>query len=154
MRQRTLITCLAAVPLFATMLAASADLLAKELYRWTDEKGVTHYSDTKPTGVEFERRKIDVDPNEAPAAAEAPPVTPAEGTAQGEDTDAQTAEPAKPVGPSPECLQARSNLDVLNSAPDVSMDTDGDGEPNTLDAEARQRAIEQHQELIRTLCAE
>ncbi len=140
-------TALAPALLLTAFLATSTDSSAKELYRWTDEKGVTHYSDTKPEGVDFERRKLANEP--VP-----PPPTPAETDTKGAEKAKEAAKPAKPAGPSPECIQARANLDVLRSAPEVSMDTDGDGEPETLDADGRQAAIANHQALITQLCAD
>jgi hypothetical protein len=126
------------------LLIASSTHAAKELYRWTDENGVVHYSDTKPKGTEFERRDVATDPVRAPVAKTDP-------------ASAAAAAPAAPKPkpePSPECLQARSNLETLNTAESVSMDTDGDGVPETLDADARQRAVFSGYELMQKLCAE
>ncbi len=134
-------------------LLATAPTSAKELYRWTDEKGVTHYSDTKPEGVDFERRAVTADPVRSGAPAAAPAVAGLDADAEAKTDGEEKPDEAKPKGPpSDACLQARSNLEVLNSAPDVSMDTDGDGQPETLDAEARERAINSHTELVKNLC--
>lgn len=136
--------------LLTTLLLAllAAPVLAKELYRWTDEKGVVHYSDKKPEGQEFERRTMVTDPAVAAAPEEA--VNPDDPEAA---APVAKAEPPKPKGPpSADCLQARNNLAVLNSAPEVSMDTNGDGVPETLDAAGRQREIARHQELVKSLC--
>ena len=141
MSPRLLIAGLAASML---LISGSANA-AKELYRWTDEKGVVHYSDTKPNGTEFERREVAADPAPIPAAAAEPPSPAA----------APVAEKPKPKAqPSPECLLARSNLDTLNTAESVSMDTDGDGEPEVLQGDARQRAVVGAYELAQQLCSE
>ncbi len=126
------------------LLVASSTYAAKELYRWTDENGVVHYSDTKPKGTVFERRDVAADPV-PPAVSE----TDAAGAAA-----AAPAAPKPKAEPSPECLQARSNLETLNTAESVSMDTDGDGVPETLDADARQRAIFSAYALAEKLCAQ
>jgi len=120
---------------------------AKELYRWTDENGVTHYSDSKPEGVEFERRAVTED-SSAPAAAGK--------TGDGTEEDAKPeAAASKPKGPpSPDCILARGNLEVLMSAPDVSVDVDGDGVPELLDNDARQAQIASHQQLVKDHCGE
>ncbi len=123
---------------------------ATELYRWTDEKGVVHYSDKKPEGIAAERRKI-----EEPSRSGAESAEGAESTESGEAEDATEEDDG--IGPdpnSPECLTARSNLEALQAEADVAMDVDGDGEAEVLDAEARQRAIEQHQALVRQNCGE
>jgi len=140
------------IALAALLLALfAAPVLAKELYRWVDEKGVVHYSDKRPEGQAFERRQMANDP--ATASTEAANPDDPEAT---EATEAAAkAEPPKPKGPpSADCLQARSNLAVLNSATEVSMDINGDGVPETLDAAGRQREIARHQELVKSLCDE
>lgn len=46
------------VGILATLLLSLAVIqpgLAKELYKWTDEKGVLHYTDKPPRGVEAEK---------------------------------------------------------------------------------------------------
>ena len=43
-------TRLSIVLVLAACIMAAAGLQAKEMYRWTDENGVVHYSDQKPTG--------------------------------------------------------------------------------------------------------
>jgi len=126
----------------SVLLGVSVGVLAKELYRWTDENGVTHYSDSKPEGVDFERRAVITDPKPTATAA----------TADAADASAAAKPPVKPTGPTPDCLQARSNLAVLNGAGDVSMDLNGDGTPETLDAAGRQTAIARHLELVKQHC--
>ncbi len=143
MSHKLLIAGLAA----SMLLVANSAHAAKELYRWTDEKGVVHYSDTKPKGTEFERRDVATDPVRPPGAE----------TNAASAAAAAAATPAAPKPkpePSPECLQARSNLETLNTAESVSMDTDGDGVPETLDADARQRAVFSGYALMEKLCAE
>jgi hypothetical protein len=132
----------------AVLLLVSGISSAKELYRWTDENGVTHYSDSKPEGVEFERRAVTED---TPAPA---PVAASEAGDGAEDAKAETAA-SKPKGPpSPNCILARGNLEVLLSAPDVSVDVDGDGEPELLDDDARQAQIASHRQLVKDHCDE
>jgi hypothetical protein len=59
--------------LLLCIVAGSTGLQAKELYRWTDENGVVHYSDQKPpSGQAFQTERIaDTPAAPPPAAAEA-----------------------------------------------------------------------------------
>lgn len=48
---------------FATLLLALAGTLqAKEMYKWTDENGVVHFSESKPAGREVEAQNLPLDP--------------------------------------------------------------------------------------------
>ena len=88
---------------------------AADLYKWKDANGVTHYSESPPSGQKFEARRIDArgavvaDEEEAPEVKEAP-----------------------------RCTQARQNLKALSDSRPVMQDTDGDGKPDaTLDESQR-----------------
>ncbi|MGQ0800413.1 MAG: DUF4124 domain-containing protein [Pseudomarimonas sp.] len=139
MSTRLLVTVLAAWML----LTSTSTVIAKELYRWKDEKGVTHYSDTKPEGAEFERRDVTNDPPK-PAGAAA-----AAATAEGEQTEVA---PASPAAPSANCLQARSNVEMLENSKEVKMDLDGDGTPEVLGVDAQLSQLNRQRELVKLLC--
>lgn len=126
--------------LSAMLLALSAaPLAAQQVYRWTDDKGVVHYSDKRPEeGVDFERRAVVVDPARDPADEDG--------------DDAETTEATKRQQAQASCQQARQSLAVLTSAADVSMDMDGDGVPEPLDAAGRQSAIARYQDLVDAYC--
>lgn len=129
--------------ILASLLALaflSAPLVAQELYRWKDEKGVVHYSDKKPEGVDFESRAV---PAEPAASAEDEDAA-AEG-AEGEQPPAQPQVNAQ-------CERVRANLQVLANANNVSLDLDGDGQPEQLDAAAREEQIARHRELEAQYC--
>ncbi len=56
----------------------AAELPAKELYRWTDENGVVHFSDKKPAGgQDFESQTV-ADDAPVPAQSESPAAANAE----------------------------------------------------------------------------
>ena len=98
--------------LLAAGLCSSA--LAQNVYQWKDAKGVTHSSDSPPPGHRYETRRID---SQGPVAA--------------------SASAAKPVD-SPECTNARRNVELLAGSAPVRQDTDGDGKPDkTLSDEER-----------------
>ncbi|HZH44631.1 MAG TPA: DUF4124 domain-containing protein [Lysobacter sp.] len=95
----------AALALALAGLAAPA--AAGEIYQWKDANGVTHYSDSPPPNRAYQNRTIR--DRGAPAAA---------GTGS-------TAE-------NPDCTNARSNLERLNSSADVGPDRNGDGKPDSV----------------------
>jgi hypothetical protein len=103
----------------------------QQLYRWKDENGVTHYTDSPPTGTSYETREIVPDPD--PPVAAAPPA-------------------ASPAAPSERCLQARANLQVFDTSEGISMDTDGDGIEEELVGEVREREHQRARELVQAEC--
>jgi hypothetical protein len=105
---------------------------AAEIYKWTDAKGRTHYSDRPPPAqVESERRSIAGEP-------ERPAETPAE--VANKEAAAR-------------CEAARRSLQQLRENTNVAMDLDGDGTPETLDATAREEQILAMQRNVEQLCA-
>ena len=89
--RQTLLACL------ALTLAAPAALAAANFYKWTDEKGVTHYSESPPPEASTNATKVKV-PTRLPSGALAQPA-PAAGKADTQkagDKKGQAAEkPAK-----------------------------------------------------------
>ena len=119
-----------AVFLIATVLAGAAS--AAEIYKWTDEKGRTHYSDRPPpANIEVERRDLPQEANSAPEVAQAP-------------TQPDAAQL---------CAQARLNLRSLQENTNVAMDLDGDGTPETLDEDARQAQVRIAARTVEQRCA-
>ena len=91
---------------FGACLAAPA--LAYPVYQWKDANGVTHVSDTPPTGQKFRERELNNhDPGPASAAGTEPAVE------------------------NPQCTLAKKNLATLSGKGRVLQDTDGDGKPDT-----------------------
>lgn len=115
-------------------LCASLPVAAEVLYRWTDDKGVVHYTDQPPpAGRKFEKREVKIE-EPAPAPAEAPAETAA-------------------AKPSAACERVRQNIKVLEGSGGVSMDLDGDGQAEPLDEATRKRELERSRELEKTLCS-
>lgn len=104
------------------LLAAIAAAHAAPVYQWKDANGVTHYSDKPPAGEQYQDRRI------APHGEPVP----------------QGTQPTGKSEPSPQCTQARNNLDVLNRGGTV-LQAGADGKPTgaALDATqlANQRAL-------------
>ena len=89
---------------------------AADLYKWKDASGVTHYSESPPSGQKFEARRIDAHG----------------GVAAGEDATA--------AKESPNCTQARQNLKALSDSRPVMQDTDGDGKADSKLDESQREA--------------
>ncbi|MGV8960554.1 MAG: DUF4124 domain-containing protein [Stenotrophomonas sp.] len=87
------------------LLFISAAASAGNVYKWKDANGVTQYSEKPPTGQKFEARRI---------------------TSQG----SAVTEAAEAATESPQCLNARKNLELLAGSGPVMRDTDGDGKPD------------------------
>ena len=102
--------------LVATPLAAQTG--TDKVYKWTDENGVTHFSQDPPTGEQYEERDV----REPPAARK---------TAE---------ELEKEVPPKPEsdlCQRVRANIKALEESDEVNMDLNNDGEAEILSEEQR-----------------
>lgn len=130
--------------LFASASIGSAT--AAEIYRWTDSKGVVHFSQTPPKGVANAKKVENVFTASSSATTTAPASTAAPATV------ATTAAPAAAAA-SPACTRARENLAVLDGENSVQMDTDGDGKPDkTLSAEERKAQRDVAQASIKANC--
>lgn len=131
---------LALAALCATLLLAGQPSSAKELYKWTDENGVVQYTDTKPTGVEFESRQVNDEPKPPASSTSA-----SDTTAEAEKSAAAPA-PKRFAANSPECEQTRQALLILRGVGVVTLDTDGDGTQETLTDEQKQASIKQYED--------
>jgi hypothetical protein len=115
---------------------------AADLYKWTDDKGVLHYSDTPPPGHADATRvrvKSGVSDESAPPAA---------ATAVAEADKPKDAAKPNPPAPAPmdrntACEQARSNLNLLQSKYAVA---DASGKP--LDDKTRQTLTDQAKQTV------
>ena len=137
-------------------LGLSATALAGDLYKWVDDKGVVHYSDTPPPLNTHKAERLRVDGGVTSGTdADAAPVQPPPPKEPVKDNPP----PAPPVEPPPllqdtpenrarVCEQARSNLDLLQSKFQVA---DATGKP--LDPATRQNMIAQAQQTTATACS-
>ena len=101
-----------------TLALPGAAQAAGKLYKWTDEHGVTHYTDEPPAGTGYETRPVEVPP--------APPSEPSiEAAVESEN-----------------CKRVRSNVRTLEGGGEVRMDLDGDGEAELLDEPRRADQLE------------
>ena len=119
--------------------------MAGTVYRWTDAKGVVHYSDFRPpAGVKYQAQgefKRSIQPSvssaDEPAAA---PNTASQATAS--------------TGVSTRCLSARQSVQALAQADvPVMMDLNGDGEAEPMTPETQQRQLELARAQERAFCS-
>ncbi len=89
-------------------LLASATVTATELYKWTDDKGVIHYSDTPPPKGKDGTQRMRLTGTESPDPAAA-----AEANKPPAKEPAPTSLPDTPENRKRACDQARSALELL-----------------------------------------
>jgi hypothetical protein len=118
---------------------------AAEIYKWTDDKGRTHYSDRPPPSSDVKTVRRDMPPEGAelsdPAAAEA-------GASEAADAPNAVAEAVQPTP----CDEARAALRRLEQEVSVRMDLDGDGVAEVLDANARLQQIQIARDTLQQRC--
>ena len=124
-------------------------VLAAQFYRWTDDKGVTHYTQTPPPeGVEAQEVRIRTGASsdqeeELKRLAHLRQQAEAERSRQAKQAAEVAREKENPSEDSEErCELHRSNLDELRNRPVVRATDPGTGEATTLDAKARQKMID------------
>jgi hypothetical protein len=116
--------------LLMLLVAIALPAAGQQLYRWKDDNGVVHYTDSPPPDKSFETREFVPEPEQPAATAPAAPT----------------------AAPSERCLQARANLQVFDTNETVSMDTDGDGIEEQLQGEVREREHQRAHELVQVEC--
>ncbi len=147
----------AAVSRFAGMsavalvaLLASGAASATELYKWTDSKGVVHYSDAPPPKGGEAAQRLRLNGTESPSKPDAAETKPApsanEATKPAEPAPASL--PDTPENRKRLCDQAHASLDLLQSKFQVA---DSSGKP--LDAATRAARISELQRSAADLCS-
>lgn len=114
-------------------LPAITTAATDKVYKWTDENGVTHFSQDPPKGERYEERDVRV----PPAARRTP------------EEEARDA-PVKPE--SDLCLRVRANLKALEDSDSVNMDLDGDGEAELLSEAQRATQLDIARKQIDIYC--
>lgn len=135
---------------FVALLAAGAAHAQDKVYRWKDADGITHYSDEPPAEGSAEEMEVNVPP---PVAA--PPASEADEEAEAQrESEAADAEAAERLAAENQqaCEDAQRNLATLQANPEVSMDTDADGEPEILTPEQRDAQIAANRAAIESYC--
>lgn len=138
---RTIIT------LFIIALGTAGTASAATLYKWTDDEGNVHYSQTRPVDRNADQMQIK---GSTPSAAQ--PQTPAE---EKETPDAS--EPPADAGQDPKvveirkrnCETARSNLEVYKTSARIRQ---ADGTLMALSDEMREARIQEAEKMIEENC--
>jgi hypothetical protein len=149
-------TRLLIVLLVGAGIIGATGLQAKEMYRWTDENGVVHYTDRKPPAqVDYETSHVP-DPNPAPGAA--PAAVPAdEGepnfAQQRREEIAQKKREARETGAQreAECAAWRAEVDRLEPNRRVFF-TNEDGETERMDDVERVNRVAELKQQIAKNC--
>ncbi len=138
------------LPLLALLLLAGA-AHAGDLFKWTDDKGIVHYSDTPPpanaTNTGRVRVQGGVTSDVAPESTESADASKADAPKPKQESPASApAEPALADAAQDHaraCDQARANLDLLQSKYPV-----GDSSGKPLDSKTRQDMVAQAQQTV------
>jgi len=124
---------------------------AADIYKWVDDKGVTHYSQQPP--VDKQVKTLDstaIEPGKigtvAPVKREATP-EPSQAEQDAAAIKARDQAQAQKL-----CDSAKFNLDVLQTHTRLQRKDDKTGEPVRMTEEERQTAIKEQQERIRLFC--
>lgn len=137
---RTLPTAILALAVCCAGTASATDV-----YRWTDEKGVTHYSDTPPGD-----RKTYERVNVRTGKASAPETTAETNDNAGEETAQPIQAQVDPAVRAERCQTAQRNLLLLRS--DIEVAGEVDGETRTLTTEEREKQIAQNERVVANNC--
>lgn len=129
--------------IIALILAASwltgAD--ATEVYRWSDENGVTQYSDTPPANTKYERMSV------------RSATTQTQTSQDGDDMDSRagdTVQTEADAARAQRCAVAKQNLQTLASG--FAQITGEDGELRALTAEELEAQIKGNESVVDNEC--
>lgn len=122
-------------------LVAAAVVQAGEVYKWTDDKGVVHYTDAPPQNRDFEKKQTRVPPPATPVA----PTDAAPSGGAAANAPAQGSMDAN-------CSAARRNVENLERFDEISMDRDGDGKPEKLTPEQKDEELKRSKALVELYC--
>jgi hypothetical protein len=127
------------IVLVALAVATPATVFSAEVFKWTDENGVTHYADAPPEDKKYD--KINVRGQ-----------TTATVTPETEQAPKPAATTAPKTTNQSNCETARKNVETFSTSQGISMDRDGDGTPEPLNEEERAKEMQRNQELVKLYC--
>jgi hypothetical protein len=145
---------------FITALAAQgAAQAAPQIYKWTDEQGRVHYTQTPPPDMQ-EAAPLDVKVARPPAQEEPAEEAAGEGEASGKETPEAPVADDAPIAIVPkeqakaQCEDARKRLEILKGEAAHLMVRDASGELRPLSAEERDKRIADEESRVRQFCIE
>ncbi len=127
-------------------------MAAATAYKWIDENGETHYSQSPPTATKAEVIKTPTSPADAPAPEQKPANTAAQkpvDTKQPLDNKAKAEDAAVRAE---NCASASKDLETLQNSPRVTV-KNKDGLYHRLNDEERKARIEETQKRVDEFCA-
>lgn len=149
-----------ALAAFSAALLLSSAASAAQFYKWTDEQGVTHYSEEAPPASAGKASEVKVRtklPSGSAAATTGSAKAAADvNKAQKKKDDKATAAKPSNDNKTPEqyaekCKGLRSNLDAMQSHGRV-METAADGSVRPLTEEEKQKRMDETQREIKAYC--
>ena len=116
------------------------------IYKWVDDKGVTHYTQEEPAGIIAE--KIDVQTLQPKKIGSVSPVLrKTTGKVEPSSITLESQRQAKAI-----CEKAQHNLKLLQTHTRLLKQSDTSSEPIALTEEERQASIKQEQRRIDSFC--
>lgn len=137
---------LSIVSLVAFALFTSGSRAQQHVYHWVDAKGVSHYADAPPQGMEEGAREMVL--RSERAGVQGSPAVPATPTVGAASAAAVAGKPSNQAM----CERARKNIAALQGTQDVVMDVDGDGKNELLDAAQRADQLKRAQAALGYYC--
>jgi len=128
--------------------------LSAAVYKWTDESGNTHYSQSRPADAKSKRMNIAPPPREDFSTYKKPSLNKKEGADDQSNKTAANDGPAgkkKSKGNDPGCKAAKSNLKKLLSS-GRSRTKDKDGNVSYMSDEQKQQRLKQERDFIAKNC--
>ena len=129
-------------------------LASAQVYKWTDAKGVVHYSDVPPPqGVKYKNMHMSLAGGAAPAAATS--ASPAAAASSPADAGAAPAS-ARTVADNPEnraklCAQLRQNYTLLKGSQPLTVD-DAKGQKQLVSEKQRTQDMVNTQQQLQKYC--
>lgn len=135
--------------LVALALLLLAPLASAQVYKWIDDKGTVHFSQTPPPpGVKYQVMHMASDTGSS-ATSTPPPVAAANDAGKAPGAQAPVANTS--ANRAELCKQLQQNMTMLNS-PEALNVAGADGKPVALDAQARAQQKTQTQVQIQQFC--
>lgn len=131
------------------LLALSAPALAGQVYKWVDDKGVTHFGAQPPQGQEAVQVNTTVAQPRLPAALPSLPAQPDPQRAIDDKVKQEVAE--QEAQRQKYCTDLRTNLAQLRNNPRLRV-TEDNGESRRLNQEERQSRIAETEKAIEDGC--
>jgi len=142
----------------ALLLVAGAAQAGEKFYKWKDESGAWHYTQTPPpAGAKSENVEVTGGAGPSSGAAAAPAsgdvaATPTPAAADSAGAGTGNLSVAQNADSKAQCEKARAYATQLNDNPYIASDANKDGEPELMSDAQRQREIDRAQMAVKLSC--